>query len=207
MSIPMNRTAVILLASGQSKRFGWRDKLLTKLDGRPLIDYAAGIAAGVDALVRVAVCPSDHSQIVDRMGKRFVIALNKEQKRGMGHSIALGVQVAMKFKPDAVAICMGDMPFIEPDTLYALVDRLGNGINIVHSGDAEGFRPPSAFDSTCFDALGRLDGDDGARQLMRSHQFGIAGLGTPTPMLADVDTKDDLAIASEQMAIRAKHYD
>jgi molybdenum cofactor cytidylyltransferase len=206
MSIPMNRTAVILLASGLSRRYGWRDKMLENLGGKPLMEHAAGPVAGLDALARIAVCPADRKEIAERLNNRFIIAVNKQPKSGLGHSIALGVDVAMKFKPDAVLLCMADMPFIEPWMLDGLISRLGpSGADIVHSGDLEGVRPPTAFGPACFKSLLELDGDDGAKRIIGQGSFSVIGTSIPAPLLADVDTKEDLELARQQFAIRQQH--
>jgi molybdenum cofactor cytidylyltransferase len=207
MTIPMDRTVVILLASGRSRRFGWRDKLLHKIEGRVLLDYAAEAAASLDALARVAVCPADHPKIAERLHGRFVVAVNDKPNRGMGHSIAVGMKVALQFKPDAVVICMADMPFVEPQIIADVVAALGGvqGANIAHSGHPDGPRPPTAFDASCFGVLQQLDGDEGARDVMRQARFKTVALKAPEPLLTDIDTQEDAEHARELMAVRAKH--
>jgi molybdenum cofactor cytidylyltransferase len=203
----MNRTAVVLLASGLSRRYGWRDKMLEDLGGRHLMDHAAGVVSGLDALVKVAVCPGDRSEISDRLSDRFVLALNNKPKAGLGRSIAVGVDVAVKFKPEAVLFCMADMPFIEPWMLNDVVSRLGgmDGADIVHCGETSGVRPPTAFTSSCFNELLTLDGDDGARRIIGQGGFNVAGVSVPAPLLTDVDTPGDLDLAREQLRIRSKY--
>ncbi|MBI1359551.1 MAG: NTP transferase domain-containing protein [Alphaproteobacteria bacterium] len=207
MSVSTNRTAVILLASGLSRRFGWRDKLLHPLCGRPLLDYAAEAVAGVDALARVAVCPAHHSKIAERLHGRYVIALNNEPKQGMGHSIALGVQVALQFQPEAIVVCVADMPLIESSVIEGVIGALGGpeGANIVHSGNRDATSPPTAFDDTCFGALRQLEGDEGARHIMRQARFKTIGLNVPEPLLADVDTREDVEHAAKLLRIRERH--
>jgi molybdenum cofactor cytidylyltransferase len=203
----MNRTAVVLLASGLSRRYGWRDKMLEDLGGRHLMDHAAGVVSALDALVKVAVCPGDRSEISDRLSTRFVLALNNKPKAGLGRSIAVGVDVAVKFKPEAVLFCMADMPFIEPWMLNDVVSRLGgmDGADIVHCGETSGVRPPTAFTSSCFNELLTLDGDDGARRIIGQGGFNVAGVSVPAPLLTDVDTPGDLDLAREQLRIRSKY--
>jgi molybdenum cofactor cytidylyltransferase len=207
MSVALNRTAVILLASGLSRRYGRKDKMLASLGGRPLVEHAAGVVAGLDALARVAVCPADSKEVGERLGGRFVIALNKEPKSGLGHSIAVGVQVALQFRPDAMLFVMADMPFVEEAMLHALLKSLGGrgGADIVHSGGADGVRSPTAFGAACFEALAKLDGDDGAKSVVRDGGFKVVGIAAPAPLLIDVDTKEDLDLAERQLSIRAEH--
>lgn len=204
--IPLSRTAIIMLASGRSRRFGWRDKLIQTLGGKPLLEHAATTLSGLDALAKIAVCPSDHPRIGEMLHDRFVIAVNKHSREGMGRSIATGMDVALQFKPDAVVVCMADMPFIESSTVTSIVERLGRGgVNIAHAGQHPGARPPSAFDSYCFDALRCLQGDEGARRVISMDRFRVVGVNAPAPTLVDVDTKDELEFARQQMKLREQY--
>ena len=201
MSVPLNRAAIILLASGLSRRYGNRDKLTANLGGKHLIEHSASELAKLPALTRVAVTPTDRNDLKEHLINRFVIALNRKPKHGLGHSIAVGVQVALQFKPDAIVVCMGDMPFIEGWLVEALLTKLGDA-DIVHAGGAERVHPPTAFGAACFDQLKALDGDDGAKRIIGQGGFRVAGLNAPAPILVDVDTREELEFAKRQLALR-----
>jgi molybdenum cofactor cytidylyltransferase len=203
MSVSLNQTVVILLASGLSRRYGRRDKLMSRLGYKHLIDHAREVIASVPALARVAVCPPDRHRVRDALAG-FVIALNRKPTRGIGHSIAVGVQVALQFKPEAIVVCMGDMPFIEPWLLESLVAKLDQA-DIVHAGASGRVHPPTAFAAVCFDQLRRLDGDDGARRLIGQGGFRVLALDAPAPLLLDVDTREELGFARRQLAVREKY--
>lgn len=207
MRVPLNRTAVVLLASGLSRRFGWRDKLMAPLRGKPLLDHAASELSQMQPLTRIAVCPSNKSSIAERLADRFVIAVNKKPAEGLGTSIAVGAEVAQQFKPDAVIFCMADMPFVERELLQALVDQIGgeSGAQIAHAGGQDGVRPPTAFHSSCLPYLRELGGDDGAKRLLADSRFRVQAVEAPRPMLMDIDTREDLLLADRQMQIRQKY--
>ncbi len=205
MSVPMNRTAVVLLASGLSRRYGRRDKMLANLGGKPLVEHAAAVIMELDPLTRVAVCPSDRPEIGERLINRFVVAVNKKPKHGLGHSIAIGAQIALQFKPDAILFCMGDMPFIESWMLTSVVERLGGGVDIVHSGSPDRVHPPTAFGPACFEQLQALDGDEGAKPIIGQGGFKVVAFNAPKPLLFDVDTREDIEQADKQLAIRERH--
>lgn len=204
MTVPLDRVVVMLLASGLSRRYGRRDKLMARLGYKHLIDHSADIIASLPALSHVAVCPPDHHNIRDRLAGRFVIALNRKPRRGLGHSIAVGAQVALQFKPEAIVVCMADMPFIEPWLIQALAARLGDA-DIVHAGAPDRMHPPTAFAATCFDQLRKLDGDDGAKRIIGQGGFRVLGLNAPAPLLLDVDTRDELAFARKQLEVRERY--
>lgn len=201
MSVPLNRAAIILLASGLSRRYGNRDKLTANLGGKHLIEHSASELAKLPALARVAVTPSDRHDLKDHLINRFVIALNHKPKHGLGHSIAVGVQVALQFKPEAIVICMGDMPFIEGWLIEALLAKVGEA-DIVHAGSQDRVHPPTAFGAACFDQLSALDGDDGAKRVIGQGGFRVVSLGSPSPLLVDVDTREELDFAKRQLALR-----
>lgn len=203
----MHKTAIVLVASGLSRRFGRQDKMLAQLGGQPLVEHAARAITDLHPITRVAVCPANRPAIGERLIDRFVIAVNKKPKDGLGHSIALGAQVALQFKPDAIMVCMGDMPFVEPWLLDALTRRLAEGgADIVHAGASNRLHPPTVFGRNCFDRLASLDGDDGAKSLMRASDLRVVAFAAPAPVLLDVDTREDLDLAQRQLAIRVRHY-
>lgn len=207
MTSALNTTAIVLVASGLSRRFGRHDKMLAKLGGLPLVEHAAQAIARLHPQTRVAVCPATRPEIGERLIDRFVIAVNKKPKQGLGHSIAVGVQVALQFKPEAIMVCMADMPFIEAWLLEAMAAELQEGrADIIHAGAHDGPHPPTIFGKACFDQLAALDGDDGAKSLMRSDTLRIAAFNAPGPLLFDVDTREDLALATQQLAIRTRCY-
>lgn len=203
----MHKTAIVLVASGLSRRFGRQDKMLASLGGQPLVEHAANAITSLHPIVRVAVCPANRPAISERLIDQFVIAVNKKPKDGLGHSIALGAQVALQFKPDAIMVCMGDMPFVEPWLLDALTRRLAEGgADIVHAGASNSPHPPTVFGRACFDRLAALDGDDGAKSLMRASDLKVVAFSAPAPVLLDIDTREDLELAQRQLVIRARCY-
>lgn len=207
MTSALNTTAIVLVASGLSRRFGRHDKMLANLGGLPLVEHAAQAIAGLRPQTRVAVCPATRPEIGERLIDRFVIAVNKKPKQGLGHSIAVGVQVALQFKPEAIMVCMADMPFIEAWLLEAMAAELQEArADIIHAGAHDSPHPPTMFGKACFEQLAALDGDDGAKSLMRSETLRIAAFNAPGPLLFDVDTREDLALATQQLAIRTRCY-
>lgn len=207
MSSALNNAAIVLVASGLSRRFGRKDKMLARLGGLPLVEHSARAIAGLHPLARVAVCPANRPEIGERLIDRFVIAVNNKPKQGLGHSIAVGVQVALQFKPDAILVCMGDMPFIEPWLLESLAAQMKERrADIIHAGNREQAHPPTIFGSACFNRLAALDGDDGAKALMRAEDLRVATLNAPAPLLFDIDTLEDLSLAERQLQIRTRCY-
>jgi len=207
MTALTQKTAIVMVASGLSRRFGRHDKLMADLGGLPLVEHAARAVSRIDALARIAVCPFNRPAIGEQLSDRFVVAVNKKPKEGLGHSIALGAQIAMQFKPDAIMICMGDMPFIETWLLESMIIRLSQtDADIIHAGGQGHPHPPSLFARSCFSTLAELSGDEGARPLMQAPGLRIDCLSAPEPLLLDVDTREDLSLARRQLVVRTQCY-
>ena len=207
MTALTQKTAIVMVASGLSRRFGRHDKLMADLGGLPLVEHAAGAVSRIDALTRIAVCPFNRPAIGEQLSDRFVVAVNKRPKEGLGHSIALGAQIAMQFKPDAIMVCMGDMPFIETWLLASMIARLSQTeADIIHAGEQGRPHPPSLFARSCFSPLAELSGDEGAKPLMQAAGLRIECLSAPEPLLLDVDTREDLNLARRQLAVRTQCY-
>ena len=203
----LSDTIIVLLASGQSRRFRRQDKMLADLCGKPLVRRTADTLKALEARMLIAVCPKGRSHVAELLEGDFVIATNDKPRAGIGRSIATGAKVAANFKPKAILYCLADMPFVEADTFRALRRQLDNatGVQIVHAGEHNNIRPPAIFSAECLEDLSRLDGDRGANEIIRSGNYASVGLCVPKPELRDIDTRDDLEIAADQWVIRKRY--
>jgi molybdenum cofactor cytidylyltransferase len=168
-------------------------KLLLPLDGKPILRWSVErLIPHVHAVV--VVTPPDDGAIkaaLEGLGIRFVA--NPRPEDGQGTSIA----AAMATVPDdveAVVVALGDQPRV-PDTLYrdllATFRREGKPIA------APVFRgvqaTPVVFAPAVFDELRALDGDAGARAVVRKDPARVATLTVDADMPPDVDTPEDYA--------------
>ena len=206
MSSVGGKTVAILLASGLSRRFKRRDKLLQEVGGIPLFEHTARSLSEIDFLAKVAVCPPRSDLLRSRLEGRFIIAPNASPEAGLGVAISVGVRVAMQFRPDSVLLCLSDMPFVETSSFIALLQRLEElpEVDIVHAGHQEATRPPAVFARSCFENLQVLTGDQGAGKLIRRPGMRAVGLGLTETELFDVDTRFDLETARQQWAVRQR---
>lgn len=201
------KTVAILLASGLSRRFKRRDKLLQELGGMHLFEHTARKLSEIDFLARVAVCPPRSDLLRSKLEGRFIIGPNASPEAGLGVAISVGVRVAMQFRPQSVLLCLSDMPFVEASSLVGLLERFGEGgtTDIVHAGRDGAPRPPAVFGRACFESLQVLTGDQGAGKLISRQGFKTEALGLSDAELFDVDTRFDLETARQQWAVRQKY--
>jgi molybdenum cofactor cytidylyltransferase len=182
----------IVLAAGLSRRMG-KAKLLLPLDGKPLVRWSVeGLAPHVD-FVLVVTPPDDAAlrRALEGLDVRFVA--NPHPEAGQGASIAAGVAV-LPPDTDAVVIALGDQPRLPAGVLPALLEtfrREGKPIAAPLYKGTQG--TPVVFASSVFGELRVLDGDAGARAVVRRDPARVARLALDVDMPLDVDTPEDYA--------------
>lgn len=186
------RIVGILLCAGSGTRFGG-DKLLARLpDGRSLGEAAcAALRPAVSELVAVLRAHDVRlTQILRDAGARVVECIQAE--RGMGASLACGVRSARE--ADGWLIALGDMPWIRASTGIAVAAALAEGSAVVvpHYRGAAGH--PVGFARAYYPALAGLDGDRGARDVVRAAGNAVRRLECDDAgILRDVDERQDIA--------------
>jgi len=175
----------IILAAGSARRMG-AQKLLADLGGLPVIAHVLRSieAAGLPAPI-IAVPPDG------RLMSRGHLVEVADHALGMGHSLAAAIGAV----PDdwqAAIICLGDMPFVLPQTIAALA-AAADADNIVRPmfGDKPG--NPLAWGRCFFSELSALKGDQGGRAVIARHADRLVALPCGDPgILNDIDTPADL---------------
>ncbi len=187
----------LIMAAGRGERFdatGERSKLLADIDGMPTLGHSissmTAVLDNVIVVVRRGVQRETIEIIVETFGARSVIC--EDAASGMGHSIAWGISQAQSiYDPRAIVIALADMPFVSSLTISALVSHIREPHEIAvprYKGD---WGNPVAFGSDHFEALGRLNGDRGARSIIEKKQPLFVDVDD-AGILQDIDTRQDL---------------
>jgi molybdenum cofactor cytidylyltransferase len=116
------RAVAVVTAAGSAERFGGK-KLLTPIDGEPLLDHTirALLEGGVAEVIVVvgrdarAELARDVNAMLD---PRVRAVENPDPSRGMFSSIQEGVAQA---QGDTILVMPGDMPFVSPETVRAVI--------------------------------------------------------------------------------------
>ncbi len=182
----------ILLAAGSATRFG-SDKLVHRLgDGTP-IALASGrnlLAALPKSLAVVRSAESALAGLLREAGLDIVECADASE--GMGRSLAAGVRASRDATGWVVALA--DMPFIQPETVRRVAERLLAGDAIVAPFFHGARGHPVGFGGVFRAELESFRGDAGARSLLREHEDLIAKVAVDDPgVLRDIDTLQDLA--------------
>jgi molybdenum cofactor cytidylyltransferase len=184
--ITPDQVALVLLAAGQSRRFGDADKLMAPYLGRPLGLHVVVALEAVPFAARIAVTSRT---ALDLASCGYRIIDNDDPAAGLGRSLRLGVEAACATGAQAVLVALADMPRVTATHIYRLLDRAEGADAIVASSDGTIPRPPALFGCGRFDALVAAQGDMGARELVRHGHHVV----TSPAELIDIDTPEDLA--------------
>ncbi len=181
----------MLLAAGDSSRFG-SNKLIHPLpDGTPVALAAAGnLLAAVPQ--SIAIIRQGQQQLGDGLSALGLqVVENPLADQGMGSSLAAGINASRD--ADGWLIALADMPWIRPETITALVGRLNKGASMVAPVYRQVRGHPVGLSSRWRDDLLGLHADRGARQLLNDHPDELELIATSDPgVIRDIDLPEDL---------------
>jgi molybdenum cofactor cytidylyltransferase len=115
------RFSAVVLAAGESRRMDGPNKLLLPLDGEPLVRRTVRtvLAAGVQETV-VVTGHQGRAVMQAVLGLPVTLQPNLRYEDGQMRSVAAGV-AALAHATDAILVCPGDMPLLEPRDLRELM--------------------------------------------------------------------------------------
>ncbi|UXU82488.1 NTP transferase domain-containing protein (plasmid) [Paracoccus sp. SMMA_5_TC] len=176
----------ILLAAGQSRRFGAQNKLLAPCRGQALVTWPAQalLAAGCDGVIAVV-----SSEAVARCLPPEIRCLRLPPGRPMSDSLVAGLLHARRSGAESALLVLGDMPHVGPRLLRQLLQR-PEGAACRHMARR---LPPAHLPASAFDTiLNAPPGDHGARAWIAALPES-ALLPVDAATAGDVDRPHDLA--------------
>lgn len=190
-------TAGIILAAGESKRFG-APKQLLQLGGRCLIEWVlqAALESNLDRVVLVLGC--EHERI--RSGLRawtahpkYELLVNPDHRDGMSTSLKAGVARIQNGFPSAMFL-LGDQPLVDAALIDLLLTRFTETEAPICVPTHRGTRGnPTLFASALYPAILNLAGDRGARDLIAAHPDQVLAVEIPDPaVFLDIDRLEDV---------------
>ncbi len=192
----MSRKAVgILLAAGQSSRFGHNKLLHPLIDDTPMLLLSAEKLAGVIPGSVVVI----NSELIcltgqlEQLGLHVVV--NEQAEQGMGSSIACAIRASESHKPDAAGwlILLADMPYIETRTIQQLLRKLEQGAAMVAPVYRQQRGHPVGFNQRYKNELLALNRDTGARDILKKYHTDLQLLPVKDEgILMDIDRPADI---------------
>ena len=179
------RVAAIILAAGASRRLG-RPKQTVVIGGETLLHSSIRIAteSGLSPIL-VVVATEDLADHATQSGA--IAVLNYQAEEGIASSIRVGIMQAKARSVPGVVLMTCDQIAVSPEHLHSLCTEPSTPTG---SGYAGKIGIPAYFPASSFEALLKLQGDTGARDLLRSAR------AIQTEALSfDLDTEEDVTRA------------
>lgn len=194
----------VVLAAGNSRRFGDANKLLMPLNGHPLLTYSVEACCQARLVQPVLVVlghEADRVQAALKAHKNFTdlsIRVNERWEDGLSTTLRTAI-VALPETASGVVIVPGDMPLIPSE----LIDRVAetalrtDRLCFPTLNGRKGH--PTAIPRRYFQQLLQTRGDVGAREVVREHWAETCRLeldSAESHTQLDVDTDADREWAS-----------
>jgi molybdenum cofactor cytidylyltransferase len=188
------RAVAVVTAAGSAVRFGGK-KLLAPINGEPLLDHTIRslLEGGVSEVIVVVGTDSrrELARDVNAMNDPRVRPVeNPDPSRGMFSSIQIGVATA---NGDALVVLPGDMPYVRPETVRAVIAKFREQSTIV-SPRYKGKRGhPVVLPLSLRDEIAATPPTANLHEVIQRHPSAPFDLEVSDPgVVRDVDTPADL---------------
>jgi molybdenum cofactor cytidylyltransferase len=189
----MIKLEILLLAAGTSSRMG-QPKALLPIGQKLLIQHQINQLQGLGRPITLVL--GAHAELIQAALNETELNMifNKHYTKGMGHSIAAGVQAIITSgrEVEAIMICAVDQPLIDIAHYKNLIQKAQRSeFSIVQSASDENWRGiPTVFKSEHFEALTELTGDQGAKYVIQANCKQATAVQANPGSLIDIDTID-----------------
>lgn len=188
--------SAIIMAAGESRRMGVKNKLLLPISGEVLIsNFVKSVcASNVDEVVVVVGHEAEKIEdVLQGQPVRFVE--NLRYMEGMTSSIQTGIQAASA-ESEGLLICLADQPFIETSDfnrlIHAFTDLFDSESSLIIVPVFKGQRGNPVLFSRQFRDIILQHKDEGCRDIVLKHPEYVreVEMGNDN-VLQDVDTPED----------------
>lgn len=196
---PPFKLICLVLAAGSSSRFGKADKRFAKLtpDKTLLAQTLENIQASGLAYQCVVQASDVQHPLLSSIKQHCLIA--KDAELGMGHSLASAINL-LKCEYTAFLICLGDMPYIKPQTYQAVAEalqatsQLGVIPHLPHSAAVlNNAGHPIGIQGELIQDFCMLAGDKGGKHLLKAKDNFLSFLTVDDMGIhQDIDTPEQL---------------
>jgi len=193
-SLP-KKVAAVILAAGQSIRFG-KPKQLLEFKGKTFIKSVIDLALAAKLSPVLVVLGANYEIIVETLqgyGNTISIVINQDWSNGQSSSVRIAVE-SIDEQCDGALFILADQPQIPLDLINRIVEAFSSQntqIIAPYVGLKRG--NPVLFSKSCFTSLSKGKGNQGGRFLFAQIEPYQVAWDDPR-ILIDVDTEEDYEI-------------
>jgi len=189
----MNSPGIVVLAAGSSSRFG-KTKQLLSYNGSSLIQHVINeaVQAGLNPVMVVTGAYSKEvSNVIHQNNIQTVF--NENWKQGIASGIVTGLKEITSQHPhiEKLILAVCDQPFVSAALFQQLnSEQIKTGKPVVACAYAGTVGTPVLFTKKYFDKLQMLQGDEGAKKVLKQNMGDVATVSFPQGSI-DIDTPED----------------
>lgn len=189
------KVELILLAAGQSKRFGGI-KQLTKINKQPMILHCINQfrdkGTWIDELAHGYVILGSNALLIkNEIPINIDVYIANSWELGMGHSLAESISL-LSSDTTHVLIALADQVLVTNELVKQLLQQAHQfPEKIIAAKYSDRLGAPSIFPRHYFSKLSQLTGDQGAKSLLQEFVANVAAIPMPEAAI-DIDTLKDL---------------
>lgn len=194
MANSFNVTAIVL-AGGTSKRMGKTNKLLTELNGTPLVRRVVKLAIASKVIETIVVTGFESEKVCKALsGYSVKFVHNPSYQNGLSTSLISGINAISKNIAGAV-VMLSDMPWVMIKTMNMLIEQFqaDQGKTICRP-TYNGFPGnPVLWPKDMFPKIMNVRGDMGARDLIEDYSKIVTYVDVDDEgILVDINKPNDL---------------
>lgn len=183
---------ILIPAAGASSRMRGRDKLLEEVRGLPLLRDRVEMALDTGAEVLVTLPPDRplrQKALVGLQGPRLSLITVADSQTGLSASLRDGALWAIAQRADALMILLPDLPDLTEGDINIILQAYDSKYILRATSEDGTPGHPVIVPARLLDALTRLTGDQGAREILSDHT--VIPLALPGQRaITDLDTPE-----------------
>ena len=184
---------VLLLAAGNSKRFGG-DKRTANWQHTTILQATIDNIQQAGLPLLIGISRTDRVLAQQLANQNIAYYRCDKATLGMGATLAAGIALCHQWP--ATLIALGDMPGIQPETYQMLAnDTAKQSITVPYCNGLPG--NPVGFGKDFYSKLQQLNGDTGGKTLVQQNTTTINKIPVSDEgILWDIDTPEDIVLRS-----------
>ena len=187
----MQKTAILILAAGNSSRMG-KTKQLLPYKNATLLEWA--IEQAQKSVVKNVFCVlGANKEVIEKQltSNAIETIYNPNYKDGLSTSIVKGIEFLLNYNFDSVLIMLADQPHVTSEYLNSLIEASKNNPSKLIASNYQGsVGVPAIFPKNYFNDLLDLKGDKGAKNFLLQQNNNVIKVNS-TQNLLDIDTPED----------------
>ena len=194
----------VVLAAGASRRMGTAKQLLP-FGSRTMLQTVVDVLLAADLDGIIVVLGHRSREVAETLeGLPVDIQVNADHRKGMFSSVLCGIR-ALPASANGALVVLGDQPQIRSRVVRAIAEAYRTGTKGIVIPTCQGRRGhPALVDVRRYGVeILALEGDEGLKPVMRSHQEDTLELPVEDPgILRDLDTPEDYQAELARRSVR-----